>query len=486
MNFHIGPLQRRARAIRRALGRLYRALPPLARRETIKRINRETLGRAPVAEELARGARHRGTDSLRHVLEQSPEHEQIIRPLDAAVRAVYSRYLFREPTNLEVARHVGLFRTKHPTDEQCLRAIAGGDVRKGLGIRLLKVEMDLTNKCNLRCRMCYFSDPRVFRRARHAITVEEFARLAEQLFPLSNEVALSFGTEPLLHPRFGELLAVAKAYEVPSVWITTNGLLLNGEVIDKVIALGLDTICVSIDAATKETYERIRVGGNFERLLANIRALQGAKQHRGSDRPRLMLNVVLMRSNIEELPDVFRLAHELQAVAVGAVHMVPFENASAAPGESLFEHQELCNRMLDEARAAALRHGVYAHLPENFGARPDGVRAVDGNEFYTLNMGEGETSLSACRFPWHFVGISPYGDVSPCGWWYGEPPMCNLHEQTFDEIWDNASYRALRAEHLGSRLRPTCQTCPAAGLGDLNDRTSFRVQRPLHGYWVPA
>jgi radical SAM protein with 4Fe4S-binding SPASM domain len=475
-----------SRALRRGFGVLYRWLPWVARQELVARLCREVLGRDPLPEDRARWEPLWKTGGFspewfRGLLRSSPEYEQVVEPLAAEIRAVYAKFLHREPTPSDVARHVGHFRAEYHTPEECVRAIRGGDIRRHLGIRPLKLEIDITNQCNLRCVMCYFNDERVSRRRREDISVEEFARIAGQVFPVCNEVSLSYGTEPLLHQQFGELIKITKSHRVPLVWTTTNGILLKGRMIDQVVRLGLDSICISIDAATKQTYERIRVGASFEKLMANIQALNRAKEQYRSDTPHVQLNFVLMRSNIEELPALIRLARELKAAAVGAVHVVPFENASAKE-EPLVRDKELCNRMLDEARALAKRYKVVAHLPENFRGRPARALSGRGNFFYGLKMDEGEASLSCCRFPWHFVGINPYGDVIPCGWWYGEEPMGNIKAQPFEEIWNNERYRALRAEHLGRALRPTCQSCPAAGLGSVDDNNSFLVKEPLRGY----
>lgn len=473
---------------RRAGRRLALAMCPrwVARRALVARLCREILGRDPGVEDFLRWAppwkaRNLSEVQLREEMCNSTEYQQVVHPVTAEIEAVYAGFHLPAPTRLEIAPHVRHFRNEFRKREECTEAISGGDIRHRLGIRPLKVEIDITNKCNLRCAMCYFSDPVVFQRKREDITVEDFARIAKQVFPWCKDVGLSFGTEPLLHRQFGELIAITKSYRVPWVWATTNGILLNERVIDQIIQLGLDSICISIDGAKKETYEHIRVGARFDKLIANIQALNRAKQQAGSDTPHLQLNIVLMRSNIQELPALIRLAHELQAGTVGAVHMVSFENA-AAKDESLAQHKELCNRMLDEARALALHYKINANLPENFRDGSHDARTARGNYFYGLNLIEGEPSLSCCRFPWHFVGIDPYGNVTPCGWWYGEAPMGNIKTESFESIWNNERYRALRAEHTSRALRPTCQSCPAAGLGRVNDSAGFLVKTPMQGY----
>jgi radical SAM protein with 4Fe4S-binding SPASM domain len=285
-----------------------------------------------------------------------------------------------------------------------------------------------------------------------------------------------------LHRRFLELLAITKRYEIPSVYITTNGLLLNPDLIDKIVRFHyLTWITVSIDAATRSTYERIRVGGSFDKLIANVREINRAKQRSGSDEPLIGLNFVLMRSNIRELPAVVRLAHELQADSVCAYHMVPFHIGDGdTREESLEQDKALCNRMLDEARAEAGKLELQIILPDRFEEAPaTSVFTRTNYPAFGLNAREEDFARSWCQFPWHYLGIDPHGYVNPCGWWYSEPPMGNIQTESFEEIWNNEHYRALRAEHLCGGLRATCQACPANGLGNVNNKNAFLVRRPV-------
>ena len=65
---------------------------------------------------------------------------------------------------------------------------------------------------------------------------------------------------------------------------------------------GLAELHVSIDAATPEIYERIRVRAHLDRVLDNVRRLQETKRRLGSSAPSLRMVVVAMRQNLAELP----------------------------------------------------------------------------------------------------------------------------------------------------------------------------------------
>lgn len=409
------------------------------------------------------------------------EEEAVFRPVQEEIYTTYARFLFRHATAGDVTRHLDEFCDRLRTPEQRLQAVRDGRARVYLGIRPLSVEIDLTNQCNLRCVMCHFSDAQVHRRRRQDIAVEEFARIAAQVFPLCQLLNLSFGTEPLLHHHFCDLLAITRRYEIPGVYAVTNGLLLDEPLAERIIgAAGLDSLTISIDAATAATYERIRTGGCFNRLLANIQTFNRLKDRLGANRPVLDFNFVLMRSNIAELPAVVRLAHSLNVRRVTAIHMVPYRFAAGdTRAESLFEHQALCDRMLKETAELAGKLGVAVDLPNQFlAAAGPGLVRQNNERVYQLAVLDEGVSQSGCYFPWHWVGIDPHGRVNPCGWWYEEEPMGDLRTQTFEEIWNGEPYQRLRAEHRCATLRATCRACPAAGLGNVSSPLAYLTRKP--------
>jgi radical SAM protein with 4Fe4S-binding SPASM domain len=468
-------------------------------------------------------------------LQKTAEYQEVIRPLLAEIERVYARMIFRAPTDEEVARHVTSFFQQFPRFRERRQAIRTGDIRRHLGIRPLSLEMDVTNQCNIRCIMCYFSIPQLSKRKREDLSLEAFARIAEQVFPFCASVSLSNICEPLLHPQLGEMLAITKRWGVPRVSFTTNGLLFNEPTIEDVVVHGIDEVCISIDAATKPTYERIRRKGNFDRLMANLGALRRAKQRHRSPAPVIGLSFVLMRSNIAELPAFVKLARDVGASYVKANHLLQAKELDLH-AEALETDPELCNRFLDESRALAEKYQITIALPESFQPpsrvaashepepAPDGFATPVGLEQALVTASDepapapdsssrlslpvlseapspspvsasescsrsererrderlwsyfgiqpwGNEDHRSCLFPWHFVNLNPSGWLLPCGS-LGEA-LGNIHQESFEEIWNNARFQALRAEHTNGNLRAACQRCPASTMGNVNQPSSF-------------
>lgn len=191
-----------------------------------------------------------------------------------------------------------------------------------LGRRSLKAIIDVSNKCNLRCRMCHFSFDTVFHQPARHMRPETFTRIAAAVLPHAHTLVLSAGNEPLMSPWFIDILRIAATYKVPHTYFITNAQLLTEKVADALIACGVGQVQVSADGATKETYEYIRRGASFERLIRNLRYLTARKGELGSVLPSLQFNVVLMQRNLEELHRYVDLAEDVGADSIAARHLL--------------------------------------------------------------------------------------------------------------------------------------------------------------------
>src|SRR5215831_4872882 len=175
-------------------------------------------------------------------------------------------------------------------------------------MRPFHVILDLTSRCNLKCVMCYFSEtdriafpPFDRAPADGNMPVEVFEKIAAELFPKAWRVALACAAEPMIHPRFRELVAIAGRYGVPDLWFPTNMLAMTEPTARALIDARVSTVAASIDGVTRETYEKIRVPAKFDRLLAALETLRKARRDSRSKTPRLRIIFTWMRSNREEL-----------------------------------------------------------------------------------------------------------------------------------------------------------------------------------------
>lgn len=315
--------------------------------------------------------------------------------------------------------------------------------------RFIFVFMDLNNKCNLRCRMCHFSHdlksvPSV------TMSLKLFEKIAEQVFPKATQINLSCGAEPLIIPDFHDYLRIVKKYRVPVVGIVTNGTKLNEVIITAMFETGVTNIEISIDGATKKTYEKIRCGANFEKVTKNISLLQDMKKRAGRGIPRLHLNYTLMRSNLYEFPEFLRLSKRLNADSVRATHLIPFKSLNII-NESLGLYREETNTVLNESRTLANELGLSVIMPPNFDLKKQESKELLFNK-------------PNCRIPNFSMCIISDGRVIPCAW-FPLKEWCagNFQIQNFDEIWDGEIYKKLREQFKLSIYPDDCKNCPVWG-----------------------
>ena len=124
--------------------------------------------------------------------------------------------------------------------------------------------------CNLDCIMC--PQPNL-QRKRGEMSFEVFKKIADEIALESAETRLwvAIMGEPLIRAgQLVEMISYAKNKGVNSVHLNTNGILMSKEIAKKLIQSGLDEIILGLDAASAETYENIRVNGNYQLLIQNI------------------------------------------------------------------------------------------------------------------------------------------------------------------------------------------------------------------------
>jgi MoaA/NifB/PqqE/SkfB family radical SAM enzyme len=127
---------------------------------------------------------------------------------------------------------------------------------------------------------------------------------------LSRVQSLDFtgGGEPLLQPRLAEWIADATKAGCETGFLS-NGLLLKEEKLKKILAAGINWICISMDGATAEMYHKIRVGSNFDQVCENVANIA---RLRTGNIPKTMINFVLMDINAYQMEEIVQLAARLR------------------------------------------------------------------------------------------------------------------------------------------------------------------------------
>ncbi|MCX7015689.1 MAG: radical SAM protein [Candidatus Sumerlaeota bacterium] len=332
--------------------------------------------------------------------------------------------------------------------------------------RFLTVRLDLHNKCNLRCRMCYFSLDTVWNAPAAEMSDFVLERLEREVWPRTRELWLSCAAEPLTARKLDRAIRGAKRRKVPLAQLVTNLVALTENKARLLIDAGLDRLWGSLDAVDADTYEGIRPGAGLERVVENLRRFQAIKRELGVDTPALGILMVMMVENLAEWPGVVRLAADLGA---GQIVFNPQTYYTELEQEDrLWNHRREVNEALERSRQAARECGILLSAPEPFretdsvGARADSAAAP--------------RAFAACRSPFEHLTIDPWGKVTPCAPLFMDTSFGNLEQRSFHQIYYGEAFRRLREAMRTGAYWEACRNCPATPTRDLNDLTAFKAR----------
>ncbi len=315
------------------------------------------------------------------------------------------------------------------------------------------VQIEPVGQCNLACKMC----PVVFREEKPPafMDFDVFCGLVEQ-FPAIKQLHLQGLGEPLLHPRFFDMVRYAAGRGIE---VTTNSNLtaLSERRAEECVKSGLARLHVSLDAAEAPDYEYIRVGARFDKVLRNLGWLNQAKARLRAALPEICLVAVAMRRNLEQLPALVRLAHAYGVHSLSVQRLAhDFSESSLPPKyrsmrefverETLDnEHPARVARWFGQARAAAAELGVALRLP-NAAVQPRSASV---------------TGRARCDWPWRGAYIAYSGEAMPCCM-VATPDRKNFGSMSREgvvRVWNNGDYRQFR-ERLASDDPPDiCRGC---------------------------
>lgn len=151
--------------------------------------------------------------------------------------------------------------------------------------------IELTNKCNLECIMCPRS---MMTRPQVDMDLKLFRSIVSQInSELTELIVLHSDGEPLLNENLFKLISIAKSKKL-KVMTSTNATLLDSNKAKQLIDSGLDILTISIDGTTKEVYEAIRKGSDFDGVIGNVKRFLKQK---GKSDPFVIMQMIEMKEN---------------------------------------------------------------------------------------------------------------------------------------------------------------------------------------------
>lgn len=307
----------------------------------------------------------------------------------------------------------------------------------------IKLDVENASRCNFRCTMCSVSQWPKGRRAED-MSVDAFKALIDEQTGLV-EIKLQGMGEPLMQrdPYF-EMIRYARARRI---WVrtTTNGSLLHlNDNIAKLVAADPNEVQISIDGATAAVYESIRRGSVFERVIANVAALNAAFEAAGLTRTKMW--TVVQQANRGQLADLVRLAAETGFKSqVFSLELVDW-------GMESWRAANDAVTVTDDLDPGELMDLVT--LGRELGVR---VQFWHTTEKYTTDSPAG-----LCPWPFERAFVGSDGRVVPCCT-IGNPDVLEIVRGTgsVKDVWIGDGYAEFRRNHLDGRIPRACRSCYA-------------------------
>ncbi len=225
--------------------------------------------------------------------------------------------------------------------------------------RPIHIQIETTTRCNLGCIQCGLHSYALKNRD---LDVEVLLDLAKKLFPTAGSVVFSDTGEALMYSWLDTVFELVRQYKIPVAGFFTNGTLLDDKAVAAILASGMAFVNVSIDGATPETYERIRLGARFSEVMGNLRRLTDQRRKKGSRFPIVQVNFVGMRENIEEFPRLVEMVADAGAERVVCSNLVPY--TYELQERSLVHQSEVTARVRRRALEIGEALDVYVGFPE--------------------------------------------------------------------------------------------------------------------------
>ena len=311
-----------------------------------------------------------------------------------------------------------------------------------------RLVFELTNACNLSCVMC----------GRNATDFKlsvfdfEWFKWFEPMFDEVEEVTLMGWGEPTMHPKFVDMLALIDKHSARK-YFCTNGMNLD-KITNAIFDYQVDVFGVSVDGATDKTNNRIRPGSQLSKIKSDLVNIVKIKKERGLKYPWINFVFCAMKSNINELPDVVKLAADIGIEEVKVVYLTAFDDVLAE--EVLWGYQDQVKEVFENAEKIANDLNITLKLPH-----------IQGDDV------AGDKCHKDCFVVWRDFFLGSDGYIRPC---MSTPVQFGKFDmnKSFEEMWNSKSYQDYRRNvNCEEKMDSACKRCYQSSHCNWNKKLSF-------------
>ena len=218
--------------------------------------------------------------------------------------------------------------------------------------------IEITSRCNLSCSMCVRNS---WKDDQGDLDLKVFRSLLS-VFPRLDSLSLSGYGEPFLHPNLLEMIRTAREL-LPArsrIHLTSNGTLVDRNLVKEVVGAGLNGIALSMDSLEADAFESIRGGASLRSVTACLEDFAVLREGLPKDSFAIELSIVAMKRNIQELPRLIRFGADNHVDTLWVNNVLPHTETIAQ--EILYDRPSehvlgLIGKTMERLRAMGLDQG---------------------------------------------------------------------------------------------------------------------------------
>lgn len=304
----------------------------------------------------------------------------------------------------------------------------------------IKIDYEVSNKCNFRCAMCLLQE--VVDSVPHTMNYTDFQKSIEEQYGLV-EVKLQGLGEPLLNKDFFKMVDVCVSKDIWVRTITNGSLLHLNENYKKLIDGKVGEISISIDGATKETFEKIRIGSNFEQVVRNATMINSYAEEKG-EQWRTSCWMLVQKDNYSEMEIILDLAAKMKftrftySVEVSGFGLERWQAINDAKSVKQFISEKYADYLIKKGKELGIE-----------------VTFWDGSDKYVYDNSKNKL----CDWLFSRTFISADMKIVPCCELSYAGTCCLGDARNFFTEWNNRQYKALRKAHLMGEVPKMCKEC---------------------------
>jgi len=293
--------------------------------------------------------------------------------------------------------------------------------KKGKLYSPLKISMNITKKCNLRCEQCFSESGDCIG---NELDTYEIYALLDNMRKNGTFFICIGGGEPFMRADIFDIFERGKNNHL-AISVVTNGTLITEKLISKLNECNLDTLWISLEGL-KDNHDRLRGAGTFEKALQALALLR--KYYQG----RTAIRVSLSKLNINECISLINVAEEY---SVDIIRFTPLLEFGRATGKGLTVDQEQYIRF--RKMISKVESKVQIIYPD----------MIDKGKFWIDKNGFG------CHCGKEAIWIDEEGNYSPCIFFGEDYIIGNIRTSDYLELWEKA------LDSVSFEGNATCKSC---------------------------